>query len=188
MGDAMPAFFFRHVVEGPHVVQTVRQLNEQNPNILTHGQQQLAKILGLLCTVRLQFQLGKLGDAPDQERDLTAELLSDLFARGLGILNRVVQQRSDDRRGIEMIMGQDLRHFERMTEIGVPRRPLLRTVSLHRELIGTAQRLHIRVGIVGSDLLGKFVRFHHEHIIAMKLCARKSPGASCCARAIIRGR
>ena len=46
--------------------------------------------------------------------DVLAEQLVDLGARRVGILDRVVQQRGDDRRIVELEVGQDRGDLERM--------------------------------------------------------------------------
>ena len=91
--DAPALLGILHEMQRPHVVQTVGQLHQQHADVLRHGQHQLAEILRLLGLVRLQLDARQLGDAVDQARDLLAEQLLDLLERGVGILDRVVQQR-----------------------------------------------------------------------------------------------
>ena len=44
-----------HVNDGAHVMQSIGKLDHQNPNIFRHGDQHLAKILGLLFARALEF-------------------------------------------------------------------------------------------------------------------------------------
>ncbi len=56
----------------------------------------------------------ELGDAVDQPRDLVAEQPLDVVEGGAGVLDRIVQQRRDDRGGVQPVVGQDAGDFERM--------------------------------------------------------------------------
>ena len=95
-----------------------------------------------------EVELLELGQAVDQRADLVAEQLVDLVARGVGVLDRVVQQRGDDRRVVELEVGQDRRDFERMGEIGIARGALLRAVRLHGVDIGAVEQGLVGVRVV----------------------------------------
>ena len=64
-GDATP-LAARHVGHGAHVVGTVGQLDEDDPHIAGHGQQHLAKRLGLVFFAGVEFELVQFGQAIDQ--------------------------------------------------------------------------------------------------------------------------
>ena len=57
-GDAAAFICVLDEMQGPHVVQPVGQLNQQNADVLGHGEQQFTEIFGLLGVVRLQFDAG----------------------------------------------------------------------------------------------------------------------------------
>ena len=40
-------FLGTHVLQSTHIVQTVRQLDQDDPDILCHGEEHLAEVLGL---------------------------------------------------------------------------------------------------------------------------------------------
>jgi hypothetical protein len=50
----------------------------------------------------------------------------DFLDRRQGILDRIVQQRGDDRRLIQLQLGHQARNFDRMAEIGIAAGALLR--------------------------------------------------------------
>ena len=77
--------------ERPHIVQAIGQLDQEDPNILRHRQHELAKILGLLGPVGLQFQPRQLGDAIDKESDLLAKQARHVFKRRHGIFHGIVE-------------------------------------------------------------------------------------------------
>ena len=132
-------------MEGPHVVQAVGQLDQKDPDVLRHGQDQLAEVLGLLGVVRLQLDAGQLGHAIDQPRDLAVRSASPDLLRGRRrILDGVVQQGGDDGGGVEPVVGQDARDLERMREIGVAGGAPLRPVGLHRKDVGAVQGILVR--------------------------------------------
>ena len=106
-------------VERAHVVQPVGELDQQHADVVGHRQQELAQILGGALVLGLRLDLGELGDAVDQPRDVGAEQLLDLLGRGDRVLDRVVEDRGDDRLVVEMQVGQDAGDLDRVAEIGI---------------------------------------------------------------------
>jgi hypothetical protein len=83
-------------------VQTIGQLHQQHADVARHGEQELAQIVGGAFAFGLRLDLAELGDAIDQSRDILAEELADLFARGDCILDgnpARLPSRSSRRRG-----------------------------------------------------------------------------------------
>ena len=111
--------------------------------------------------LRLRLDLAELGDAVDQPGDVLAEQLLDLFGRRERVLDRVVEDRGDDRLVVELEVGEDARDLDRVAEIGVARGALLGAVRLHREDVGAVDQPLVRIGIVGPDLLDQFVLSQH---------------------------
>ena len=70
--------------------------------------------------------------------------LIDLGPRGLGILDGIVQQRGGDGGVVELEVGEDGRHFDRMGEIGVAGGAPLLAMRLHGVDIGAVEQ-----GLVG---------------------------------------
>src|SRR5436190_2752151 len=101
-------------------------------------------------------------DAIDEPADLRAELTLDILERGDRILDRVVQEARHDRSAVELHLGQEARHLDRMREIRVARGAQLRTMRLHRIDIGAVQQPLIRIGIVGFDQFDEFELPHHR--------------------------
>ena len=69
-----------HRLEGLHVVQAVGELHEYDPDVLDHREHHLAEALGLRFGSRTELDLVELADAVDEQRDLAAELLFDIWA------------------------------------------------------------------------------------------------------------
>ena len=64
-----------HVRHGAHIVQAVCQLHQNDAHIVGHGQQHLAKRLGLIFLPTAEAHFVELGQAIHQLGDLGAELL-----------------------------------------------------------------------------------------------------------------
>ena len=108
-----------------HVVQPVGQLDQQHAQVLAHGEQELAQVLRRALVLGHLLDLGELGDAVDQPRDLGPEMLLDILDRRERVLDRVVQQRGDDGFLVELQVGHQPGDFDRMAEIGIAAGALL---------------------------------------------------------------
>ena len=144
-------------MERAHVVQPVGELDQQDADVVRHGEQELAQILGGALVFALRLDLGELGDAVDQPGDVLAEQFLDLLGRRQRVLDRVVEDRGDDRLVVEMEVGEDAGDLDRMAVIGIARGAGLGAVRLHREDIGAVDQRLVGVGIVGPDLLDQFI-------------------------------
>ncbi len=101
-----PATLFRGLdeMQRAHIVQAVRQFDDQDTDVLGHGQYQFAEIFCLFGTIRLQFQLRQLGHAIDQGGHFFAKGGADVFDGDIGIFNGVVQQTGDDGGAIQPLV------------------------------------------------------------------------------------
>ena len=128
------------MLEGPHIVETVGELDEQHADVLAHRQQHLAKALGLLFLPRQVGNLAELGDAVDQAGDLGAEALGEVEEREVRVLDRVVQQARDDAVHVEADAGDRLGDAQRVHEVGLAALAHLAGVTATRELEGALDR------------------------------------------------
>jgi hypothetical protein len=55
LGDAQPAAF-RQVMQRPHVVEPIGELDEDDPDVVHHREQHLAEALGLTLLARRKLQ------------------------------------------------------------------------------------------------------------------------------------
>ena len=150
-GDALALFVLHDEVQRAHVVQPIRQLDEQDTNILAHRQHQLAEILGLLVAVGLQFETGELGHAVHQGRDFRAEAAFHLGAGECGILQHIVQQGGCERRIVEAIAREGLGDREGMGYVGVAVFALLPVMRGVGDIIGRLEHGGVTVRIVAPD-------------------------------------
>ena len=156
------ALGLRHELEGAHVVQTVGELDQKHASVVGDGEQELAKILGLLGVPGDEVELAEFGQAVDQPADLFAERPVDLLARDRRVFDRVMQHRRRDRRIVDLELRQDGGDFERMGEIEIARGALLAAVRLHREDVGAVQQILVGVRIIAADPLHQLVLPHHR--------------------------
>ena len=148
-------------MQGAHVVQAVGQLDQQHAHVVGDGEQELAQVFRLLGLLGDQVELFQLGQALDQPADVRAEQAVDVGTGGLGVLDRVVQQCRRDGRVVQLEVGEDRRHFQRMREIGVARGAALRAMRLHGVDIGAVQQRLVGMGVVAADPLDQLVLPHH---------------------------
>ena len=159
LGNAA-ALLLGHVVERAHVVEAIGQLHEQDPHILGDGDQELAQVFGLLGAARSEIELVELGQSLHQGTDLLAEQAVDLVARGVGVLDRVVQKRHRNGALIDVHLGQDLGHREGVGDVGLARSALLRPVLLHGVNIGPVEQVLVHVRLVGANALDQLELAH----------------------------
>jgi len=91
LGDTA-LFGFRLVLQRPHVVQAVSQLDQDDPDIIGHGQEHLAKILRLTLLLGLEIYFAYLGDTIDQIGYFGAEDVLQLLVGGECVFQCIMQQ------------------------------------------------------------------------------------------------
>ena len=149
-------------MERAHVVQPVGKLDQQHADVVAEREQELAQVLRRALVFRLRLDLAELGDAVDQPRNVLAEQSLDLFGRGERVLDRVVEDRGDDRLVVELEVGEDARDLDRVAEIGVAGGAHLRAMGLHREDVGAVDHPLVRVGIVGPYPFDQLILSQHR--------------------------
>ena len=133
----------RERADRAHVVEAVGQLDQDHPDVGGHRDHHLAVVLGLPLVAALEGDLGELGDAVDQLRDLIAEVVADLVEAGAGVLDRVVEERRAERRGVEAKAGADPRHAEGVGDEVLAGLALLARVALAGEGEGALDLLAV---------------------------------------------
>ena len=90
-------FVRRHRPKSAHVVQTVGHLDQHNPDILRHGEQQLAEILRLCRSLVAENTPRYFRKPLNQLRNLLSEILLYILNGILRILHYIVEQSCTDR-------------------------------------------------------------------------------------------
>ena len=84
-----------HVLKGPHVVQAVGKLDQDDAHVVAEGEQHLSEILRLGAGPRLEHP-AHFRQPIDDDALFDPEHLLDVVQRHRGVLHRVVQQRTHD--------------------------------------------------------------------------------------------
>ena len=116
------------ILERPHVVEPVRELDQDDPDVMGHRDDHLPVVLGLRVLAALELDPRQLRDALDEVRDLVAELGAHLVDADLGVLDDVVEERGRDRLLVEAQLRADLRGAERVVDERLARAALLPVV------------------------------------------------------------
>ena len=134
---------------GTGVVQAVGQLDEENADVAAHGDEHLAQRLRLCgCAV---VHLVQLRHAVNEVGDGLAILGCQLLERVVGVLNRIVQQRRDERRNRHSHLGQDRCHRDGMGDVGFTRLSHLAAMMGLSGAIGALNDANVRLRVVRSQ-------------------------------------
>jgi hypothetical protein len=141
----------RQRAERAHVVEAVGQLDQDHPDVRGHRHDHLAVVLGLGLVARGERDLGQLGDAVDEARDLLAEAVTHLAERGRRVLDGVMQQCRAERLGVQAHPGADPGHADRVHDEVLARLAPLVGVMLagEQERVGHAPAVDLDDRLVG---------------------------------------
>ena len=108
-------------VQGAHIVEAVAELDEDDADVLGHGQEHLTEGLDVSLLLVVDLQGHDLGQALHQHGHVGAEALGDLLAVGLfsAVLHGVVEQGGADGVGIQLQARHDLGHGDGVGDVGV---------------------------------------------------------------------
>lgn len=140
-------------LEGAHVVHPVGQLHQDDPDVGRHGEDHLAEVLGLPLLPAREGDLGELRQPVDENGHVLAEPLLDLLERREGVLDGVVQDARDDRRRVELHVGQDVGHLHGVREVGLAGKAHLSGMDRGREDVGLLDELQVRLRGIFADLI-----------------------------------
>ena len=149
-------FVARHAPERAHVVQPVGQFDDDNPDVLHHGEEHLAHTLRLAVLAAGQIDFAEFGDAVDAARDIFAEEPPHLLESGVGILDNVVQQGRGQTDQIHLHAREDRRHLKRMEHVKLAGHPPLPRVSARAKFKGFAEYSEVLFRPAGMDELLEF--------------------------------
>ena len=148
----LDAALLRQGCQGSHVVQAVGKLDEDDPDVLGHGYEHFAQIVTLRLGHRLELDLPQFRHTVDELRDLVTEALANLFDRGFGVFDSVVQQRGFKGGGVHVEFGENQRDLDRVIDERLTALAHLTLVREMCEVIRLVESGQIGVGIVRKDL------------------------------------
>ena len=132
-----------HGVQRAHVVQAVGQLDQDDAYVARHGEEHLAIVLGLRFLIGLEFDAVELGNAIDQLGGGLAELRLDVGLGDVRVFHHVVEQAADQGLGIEVPLGEDFSHRQRMRDIRLATDAELAGVRLAGQRVGGFEAFEI---------------------------------------------
>ena len=141
-GDATTRFR-AHRPQGAHVVQTVGQLDHDDPQVVGHRQEHLAEVFGLRFPLGIELDLSQLADAVYQAGDFRAEATTELFLAVMGILDDVVQQGRLQGFVVETDVGEDASDGQRVKDVRFAALAIDAGVGFGGEIAGVAQALDL---------------------------------------------
>ena len=149
-----------HVLHGPHVVQAVGQLDQDDPNVLGHGQHHLAEVLGLGLLLAAELELADLGDAFDHVGHFGPEQVVELLVGDQAVLHGVVQQPRGDGIHVHVHLCQDPGHRDGVDQVRLAAPAHLAGVGLAREDVRPHDDVEVGARSVGTDGVEDVVETH----------------------------
>lgn len=150
-------FIGRHVFHGPHIMQTVRKLDQDHADILCHGKEHLPIVFDLLLLAGNIFNLAEFGDAIDESCHFKAKNIGQLVEGHIRIFHHIMEEGGSKGRIIHMKLGQDACYPQRMDDVGFTAGPFLAGMLLRRKIIGLPDELHLARGQIFPDSHIKFL-------------------------------
>ncbi len=138
-----PLLPLRHHRQGPHVVEPVRELDDEHAPVAGHRDEHLAHRRRLLRLLRIETKPVQLRNPVHDRRHRRAELRLDLRKARPGVLDGVVQQRRRGAHRVEAEIGDDGGDRHRMGDVRLTRDPVLALVRLRRERVCTSDEVQI---------------------------------------------
>ena len=149
------------MAEGPHVVQPVGQLHDDDADIVDHGEEHLAEILGLALFARGEGDGTDLGHPLHDVRHLGTEQLANALDGGQRVLDHVVQQTGGNRDRVEPHVGEEVGDRQGVDQVWLPGVAHLPPVLESREDVGTAQQLDVGFRSIRADLFEEILEANH---------------------------
>jgi len=161
------------MLEGAHVVEAVGELDEDDADVVDHGEHHLAEVLGLRFFAGREIDLADLGYAFDDVGDLFAEFLADFNGGDRGVFDGVVEEAGGDGNGVHFHVGENVADFERMYEVGLAGSAVLSSVVFLGEFVGSFNEVEIVVGTVLAQLFHQLAEAGDREHVGRDLFAQR---------------
>ena len=138
----------RHHRDGPHVVKSVGQFDQEHAPVLGHGDEHLANRGGLLGLFGVEFESVQFGNPVDHGRYLGPELLREPLRRDPGVFYGVVEQGGRNRDLVKAKIGRNPGHRDRVGHVRLARTAQLTLVGVNGSDSRPTDQLHVAVGVV----------------------------------------
>ena len=161
----LPLLFRSLVLHGAHIVQPVGHLDEDDTDVLAHGQEHFAQILHLLLRLGGGLHSRQLADPLHNVSNGGGKGLGNVLMGGIGILDGIVEQGGGNGLRVQMqLLRHDLSHRQRMGDEGRAVLAILTPVVLLGKFKGRTDQLKIGAGVILADsVLQTLVLLLHVH-------------------------
>ena len=132
-------------------MQAVREFDENDPDIFSHGQGHFLKIFSLSLGSRLKHA-AQLADPIDQFGDLNVEFVTELSFGDPSVLNDIMQKCGHQALMVHMHIGQDARYRKRVVDVGFTRFSKLSCVGMLGKVVGTFDLFNLVRSQIVSEL------------------------------------
>jgi len=142
---------------GTHVVQAVGQFDEDDADVLGHGEDHLAEVLCLRLRLALKLDLGEFGDPVHQRGHLLAEAFGEVLSGQVGVFDDVVEEGGHERLVVQTHLRQDAGHRQGVDDVGFAALAELPRMGPFGDLEGGADLPRLVLGEVVADQAAEVV-------------------------------
>ena len=151
-------------MQGSHIVQTIRQFDDDYAQIVGHRQKHFSQALNT-AFLALVSNRGKFGNALTNLGDIIAKFFTNIIFRSFRIFNDIMQNTRLNRYQIRLQNRQNLGSFERMCDVRLATFSNLRSVSFARKNIRLPNNFFHFFGSLRFDItLRDFDEFMRKNI------------------------
>ena len=150
------------MVQRPHVVQPIGELDQDDADVVDHRQQHLAEVLRLALLARRKRDRAELRDPFDHVGDVGSEQFLDAIDRRLRVFDDVVEEARGNCHDVQFHVGELIRHFERMHQVGLSGMAHLPLVLERREDVRAPQQFDIGIRVAGPNLFSEVLEPDHD--------------------------
>ena len=164
--QSLPRFLhnlFRfHEFDGPHVVQTVRQLDNQDADVLGHGQEHFPKALRMSHFFRVELQSAQFRNTVHEKRHFFAKIFHQLFSGVSRVFHHIMKKTAHQCLIVHPQLGEDDCHGDRVNQVRLPALSELPRMQTLRQIICAADQFGVVI-LVLQDFVEKFRFRFHRH-------------------------
>ncbi len=136
------------VFDSAHVVEPVGEFDDHDANIVDHGQNHLANVFGLARFGGQHVEAANFGYAFDEPGSFFAKTFLNARNGKFSVFNYVMEKSGGKRGGVHAHVGENVRDFQEMCEIGIAGAAELVAMALRGNFVGAANQ----PGIIGRTI------------------------------------
>ena len=153
--------FRTHILQCPHIMQAVCQLDQYDSNILCHSNKYLTMIAGEIFLFILEFQRTDFCDRFNQRGDFLTEHVTHFLNGNIAVLHNIMQKACRNRLWSSTKHGQYIAHLYRMNNIRLSAFAVLSRMILLCTQICSRDQIDIFFFFdIFSDLNHHFIKGH----------------------------